>query len=254
MTDTNDTPLKKFRGWFFAAIGTIIVGLSSLWVQEYWGPSPPEFCAEYKVPDHVKEMISEATSGKPRLVQDLAANGVLRGDFLLWVVECGVAQKIYERDLTLYPITVKPHSKYTTNDGRECRKLWVSDNIKGNWQGSEVVFCKDGGKWAQKNTSASRLDQKQNPQNTKSYTGLKTIAALIKEIKKPTLDPSTPNSDPKILEIVVAEAICRISNNFACEEATKATSVYELEAIAKNYDLLNVEIPSDMQPRYLGAE
>lgn len=147
MASTNYTSLTKFRRWLIASMGTIIVGLVGVWVQKSCGPAPQGFCAEYKVPNHVEGVLTDATTGKAKLVREIVTNSVLRGDYLLWVAECGESGKIYEHNLPQYPITVRPSSKYSSEEGKECRKLWVSQRIKGSWDGSEVVLCKKLGEW-----------------------------------------------------------------------------------------------------------
>ena len=157
MNDQTTNSSKRLGRWVLAAIGTLIIGLAGVWLNHLLGPEEPIFhqpsdpCATYEPPsaDDLKEILNQAKedSGASDSVNASIHDSILVGHFLLWVVDCGKVQGVYERDFKDLSIRVTPYAVYTDSDGKECRELAVSQKRDGRWQGSSDIYCRIGGKW-----------------------------------------------------------------------------------------------------------
>ncbi len=156
MNDQTTNSARRLGQWILAAIGTLIIGLAGVWLNDKFGPDPdPDPCETYVPSKDIEEMLNQAKadSRAPDYIHEEIHNAALQGDFLRWVVNCGKVEGIYEREFKDSIIRVTPYAVYTDSDGKECRELSVSKKRDGRWQGSSDIYCKTGGKWEFVSTS-----------------------------------------------------------------------------------------------------
>lgn len=151
MTEGKASIGRGLRVWVLGALGALVVGLAAVWVNYYFGPVTPQPldpCAIYTPPDadYIREVLNQAEADVPA-AREATRRSVEIRHFLVWVLDCGTAHRVYGRDLGYTNLRVNPFTPFRDRKGKECRELSVSQTVDGRWQGSSELYCRSKGKW-----------------------------------------------------------------------------------------------------------